>query len=102
MRRAVIVSYARTGLAKSGRGGFNITHGAALAGAARPVTASAAAARRILLFNIVISFNRPDGSDPVHGAKPRRWRLNAFWPLRSFEVHLKKAKKWPCAWVSLS
>jgi len=31
-RRAVIVSYARTGLAKSGRGGFNITHGAALAG----------------------------------------------------------------------
>jgi len=31
-RRAVIVSYARTGLAKSGRGGFNITHGAAMAG----------------------------------------------------------------------
>ena len=25
MREAVIVSYARTGLAKSGRGGFNIT-----------------------------------------------------------------------------
>ena len=32
MRDAVIVSYARTGLAKSVRGGFNITHGAALAG----------------------------------------------------------------------
>ncbi|MFZ2029779.1 MAG: acetyl-CoA C-acyltransferase [Vitreimonas sp.] len=32
MRRAVVVSYARTGLAKSGRGGFNNTHGAALAG----------------------------------------------------------------------
>ncbi|MDX2277773.1 MAG: acetyl-CoA C-acyltransferase [Hyphomonadaceae bacterium] len=32
MRRAVIVSYARTGLAKSARGGFNATHGAALAG----------------------------------------------------------------------
>jgi acetyl-CoA C-acetyltransferase len=29
---AVIVSYARTGLAKSVRGGFNMTHGAALAG----------------------------------------------------------------------
>src|SRR5438270_350873 len=32
MREAVIVSYARTGLAKSVRGGFNITHGAALTG----------------------------------------------------------------------
>lgn len=32
MRRAVIVSTARTGLAKSFRGGFNNTHGAALGG----------------------------------------------------------------------
>ena len=32
MREAVIVSTARTGLAKSVRGGFNVTHGAALAG----------------------------------------------------------------------
>lgn len=32
MREAVIVSTARTGLAKAGRGGFNITHGAAMAG----------------------------------------------------------------------
>jgi len=32
MREAVIVSTARTGLAKSARGGFNITHGAALGG----------------------------------------------------------------------
>ena len=32
MREAVIVSYARTGLAKSIRGGFNNTHGAAMAG----------------------------------------------------------------------
>ena len=31
-KEAVIVSTARTGLAKSGRGGFNITHGAAMAG----------------------------------------------------------------------
>ena len=31
-RRAVIVATARTGLAKSFRGGFNKTHGAALAG----------------------------------------------------------------------
>ena len=31
-REAVIVSTARTGLAKSGRGGFNMTHGAAMAG----------------------------------------------------------------------
>ncbi len=30
MRHAVIVSYARTGLAKSLRGGFNITHGATM------------------------------------------------------------------------
>ena len=32
MRDAVIVSYARTGLAKSIRGGFNNTHGATMAG----------------------------------------------------------------------
>lgn len=32
MREAVIVSTARTGLAKSVRGGFNLTHGAALGG----------------------------------------------------------------------
>ncbi len=32
MREAVIVSTARTGLAKSMRGGFNMTHGAAMAG----------------------------------------------------------------------
>ncbi len=32
MREAVIVSTARTGLAKSGRGGFNDTHGAAMSG----------------------------------------------------------------------
>ena len=31
MREAVIVSYARTGLAKSGRGGFNITPPSAMA-----------------------------------------------------------------------
>ena len=32
MRQAVIVSTARTGLAKSVRGGFNQTHGAVMAG----------------------------------------------------------------------
>ena len=34
MREAVIVSYARTGLAKSIRGGFNATHGTVMAGTA--------------------------------------------------------------------
>ena len=34
MREAVIVSYARTGLAKAGRGSFNNTHGITLAGTA--------------------------------------------------------------------
>ncbi len=32
MREAVIVSTARTGLAKAGRGGFNMTHGAKMGG----------------------------------------------------------------------
>ena len=31
-KEAVIVSTARTGLAKSGRGGFNMTHGATMGG----------------------------------------------------------------------
>ena len=39
MREVVVVSYARTGLAKSARGGFNITHGAALTGHALANTA---------------------------------------------------------------
>jgi len=34
MTDAVVVSTARTGLAKSGRGGFNMTHGAVMAGSA--------------------------------------------------------------------
>ena len=32
MREAVVVSTARTGLAKSVRGGFNLTHGAVMGG----------------------------------------------------------------------
>ena len=40
MREAVIVSTARTGLAKSVRGGFNMTHGATLGALARFVAAS--------------------------------------------------------------
>jgi acetyl-CoA C-acetyltransferase len=62
MRRAVVVSYARTGLAKSGRGGFNDTHGAAMTGHAikHAVARSKLAADEI--EDVVIGCGAPEGA----------------------------------------
>ena len=55
MREAVIVSTARTGLAKSMRGGFNMTHGAVMGGHAIKHALAKA------------------GIDPARGGRRRRW-----------------------------
>lgn len=62
MREAVIVSYARTGLAKSGRGGFNNTHGAAMAGHAIQHAVERAGIEKDIVEDVVIGCGGPEGA----------------------------------------
>jgi len=62
MREAVIVSYARTGLAKSVRGGFNITHGAALGGHAIQHAISRAGIDPGEVEDVVLGCGQPEGA----------------------------------------
>jgi acetyl-CoA C-acetyltransferase len=62
MREVVLVSYARTGLAKSARGGFNITHGAALAGHAIQHAVARAGIDPGEVEDVVIGCGQPEGA----------------------------------------
>jgi acetyl-CoA C-acetyltransferase len=62
MREAVIVSYARTGLAKSGRGGFNNTHGAAMAGHAIQHAVERAGIEKDIVEDVVVGCGGPEGA----------------------------------------
>ncbi|MDZ4778385.1 MAG: acetyl-CoA C-acyltransferase [Alphaproteobacteria bacterium] len=62
MREAVIVSYARTGLAKSGRGGFNNTHGAAMAGHAIQHAVERAGIEKDIVEDVFIGCGGPEGA----------------------------------------
>lgn len=62
MRDAVIVSYARTGLAKSVRGGFNNTHGAALAGHAIQHAISRAGIDPAQVEDVTVGCGNPEGA----------------------------------------
>jgi acetyl-CoA C-acetyltransferase len=62
MRDVVIVSYARTGLAKSARGGFNITHGAAMTGHALQHAISRAGVDPGEVEDVVIGCGQPEGA----------------------------------------
>ena len=62
MGRAVIVSYARTGLAKSGRGGFNDTHGATMTGHAIKHAVERAKIDPALVEDVVIGCGAPEGA----------------------------------------
>ena len=62
MREAVIVSYARTGLAKSNRGGFNNTHGAAMAGHAIQHAVSRAKLDGPEVEDVVLGCGGPEGA----------------------------------------
>ena len=62
MRDVVVVSYARTGLAKSVRGGFNITHGAALAGHAIQHAIARARVDPASIEDVVIGCGQPEGA----------------------------------------
>ncbi|MBX7249082.1 MAG: acetyl-CoA C-acyltransferase [Caulobacteraceae bacterium] len=62
MREAVIVSFARTGLAKSVRGGFNMTHGAAMTGHAIKHAVSRAGLEGGEVEDVIIGCGNPEGT----------------------------------------
>jgi acetyl-CoA C-acetyltransferase len=62
MGRAVVVSYARTGLAKSGRGGFNDTHGAAMTGHAIKHAVARSGLDPAEIEDVVIGCGAPEGA----------------------------------------
>ncbi len=62
MRSAVIVSYARTGLAKSIRGGFNMTHGAAMAGHAIQHAVARARIEPEAVEDVFLGCGNPEGA----------------------------------------
>ncbi len=62
MSRAVIVSYARTGLAKSQRGGFNITHGATMAGHALEHAIKRAKIDPAEIEDVILGAGQPEGA----------------------------------------
>ena len=74
MRDAVIVSYARTGLAKSIRGGFNNTHGAAMGGHAIQHAISRAKIDAAEVEEVVMGSGNPEGATGGNIA-----RLAAIW-----------------------
>jgi acetyl-CoA C-acetyltransferase len=74
MGRAVIVSYARTGLAKSGRGAFNDTHGAAMTGHAIQHAVARAKVESDAVEDVVIGCGSPEGATGHNIA-----RLGAVW-----------------------
>ncbi len=62
MREAVIVSSARTGLAKSGRGGFNMTHGAAMGGHAIKHAVAKAGIEPGDIEDVIMGCGQPEGA----------------------------------------
>ncbi|MBY0448669.1 MAG: acetyl-CoA C-acyltransferase [Hyphomonadaceae bacterium] len=62
MRSAVIVSYARTGLAKSLRGGFNQTHGAVMAGHAIHHAVARAKIDPAAVEDVILGCGMPEGA----------------------------------------
>lgn len=74
MREAVIVSYARTGLAKSGRGGFNVTHGAAMGGHAIKHAIARAKIEPGHVEDVYMGCGNPEGATGMNVG-----RLAAVW-----------------------
>ena len=81
MRRAVIVSYARTGLAKSARGGFNDTHGAVLGGHVIKHAAARAKLEPDAVEDVILGCGSPEGATGHNVA-----RLSAVWAGLDFSV----------------
>jgi acetyl-CoA C-acetyltransferase len=69
MREALIVSTARTGLAKSVRGGFNMTHGAAMTGHAIKHAISRAGIDPAMVEDVYIGAGQPEGATGANVAR---------------------------------
>ena len=69
MRDAVIVSYARTGLAKSVRGGFNNTHGAAMAGHVIQHAVARAGLEGAEVEDVILGCGGPEGATGMNVAR---------------------------------
>jgi acetyl-CoA C-acetyltransferase len=69
MREAVIVSTARTGLAKSLRGGFNMTHGAAMTGHAIKHAIARAGIDAGQVEDVYIGAGQPEGATGANVAR---------------------------------
>jgi acetyl-CoA C-acetyltransferase len=74
MREAVIVSTARTGLAKSVRGGFNMTHGATMGGHAVKHAVAKAGIDPKEVEDVYMGCAQPEGATGMNIA-----RLSAIW-----------------------
>jgi acetyl-CoA C-acetyltransferase len=74
MREAVIVSTARTGLAKSVRGGFNMTHGAVMGGHAVKHAIAKAGIDPKEIEDVYMGCAQPEGATGMNIA-----RLSAIW-----------------------
>jgi hypothetical protein len=74
MREALIVSSARTGLAKSGRGGFNMTHGAAMGGHAIKHAVERAGIDAGDVEDVIMGCGTPEGATGQNVG-----RLAAIW-----------------------
>src|SRR5579885_1609774 len=74
MREAVIVSTARTGLAKSVRGGFNMTHGAVMAGSAIKAAIARARIDPAEVEDVYLGCGNPEGATGMNIA-----RISAIW-----------------------
>ena len=68
-REAVIVSSARTGLAKSGRGGFNMTHGAAMGGHAIKHAICKAGIEPVAVEDVIMGCGMPEGETGMNIAR---------------------------------
>lgn len=69
MPRALVVSTARTGLAKSFRGGFNLTHGAALGGHAIQAAIAKAGIDPALVEDVIMGCGMPEGETGMNVAR---------------------------------
>ena len=84
-REAVIVSTARTGLAKSGRGGFNITHGAAMAGHAVKHSIERAKLDPNEIEDVIMGCGTPEGaSGGAAGTPPTGCCDNECWEISRY------------------
>ena len=69
MKEAVIVSTARTGLAKSVRGGFNMTHGAAMGGHAIKHAIARAGIDAAEVEDVFMGCAQPEGATGMNVAR---------------------------------